>query len=800
MKTKTQTPMPFNLKTLNAELLPLSRRKIFFSHRRQSTALSLPVPSLLARRVREGFALILLALLLAATPAAAQPTPIESRLASLTLEQKVAQMFLGVLYGPTLNAPGRDFLAQWQPGGVVIFNSNAGNPEEVTRLTNSWQQTVVDAGGVPMFITTDQEGGTIARLKDGFTEWPVPMLLTASGDVDLAYRVGQAMANELKAVGLNMNLAPVADLYTNLRNPVIGRRSFGSDPERTGRMLAALIRGMQANGILATAKHFPGHGDTDRDSHTSLPIVQYPREELERVEFAPFRWTIAAGVESMMVAHIWYPALDSEQIPSSLSRNIITGLLREDMAFRGLIMTDAIEMDAIDTVYSYSEASIMAINAGVDIVALGAHLTPNQQSQAMQAVVDAVRRGEISEARINQSVSRILSAKERYGILDWTPLEPSGAGGRMRSAEHAALVAEVFRAGVTVAYDRNETLPLEDSKRVALVYPGTRQKIKQSCEKEHPSDMTMWVSVAETPTEDQINSAVRAANTADVVVVFTQNAGTDRMQQALVRALPREKTVAVALFSPYDWQSFPDVSAYLTTYSPLEPGIPAVCEVLFGAIPARGQLPLALDGQRDFASFVATEGITINVADSSVSLVARQTVAQTPTLLPTLTSLPPTWSVSETPMPTLTATETRAPLLSSTRSVAMLADNSPLPDTSTSATLLPPEPSAAPAPPLFPFIAVIFGGVIGFGLFLRSQQQGKRRSFVIERCPVCKEGKLRVSKRAVHCDVCHSVLRESGRGRWKYRINQHRNPSMYQRFNDKILDEDSLRLLERETN
>ncbi|NOG52361.1 MAG: glycoside hydrolase family 3 protein [Chloroflexi bacterium] len=178
---------------------------------------------------------------------------------------KVAQMFLVGIYGPVLNEPNRRMLQDWQPGGAVLFVSNVGTPPEVTALINDWQQTVVDAGGTPMFIATDQEGGVIARLKDGFTTFPAMMLLTATGDVSLAMRTGEAMARELSAVGVNLNLAPVADLYTNLRNPVIGRRSFGSEPQRTGQMLAGLIRGMQAGGVMATAKHFPGHGDTRHD-------------------------------------------------------------------------------------------------------------------------------------------------------------------------------------------------------------------------------------------------------------------------------------------------------------------------------------------------------------------------------------------------------------------------------------------------------------------------------------------------------------------------------------------------------
>ncbi|MBC8099742.1 MAG: glycoside hydrolase family 3 protein, partial [Armatimonadetes bacterium] len=711
-------------------------------------------------------------------------------LASLSLEQKVGQMFVVGLYGDTLNAPGRVFLETWQPGGVVLFVSNVGTPDAVTRLTNSWQQTITDAGGVPLLIATDQEGGVIARLKDGFTQFPVPMLLTASGDVDLAYRTGGALATELRAVGINMNLAPVADLYTNLRNPIIGRRSFGSDPERTGRILAGVIRGMQAGGVLATAKHFPGHGDTDRDSHTSLPIVQYPLDELQQVEFAPFRWTIAAGVEAMMVAHIWYPALDAEPLPASLSGNVVTGLLRTQMDFRGLVMTDAIEMDAIDTEYGYGQASVMAIQAGVDIIAFGAHLSPDTQAQAIQTVIDAVRSGDLSAAQIDTAAGRVLDAKARYGILDWQPLDPATASERVQAEAHADLVGELFRAGVTVAYDRADLLPLEAARRVLLVYPATRPQIKRECTPLHPGDQTQWAGVSDAPSEDESAFAVRAAADADTVVVFTQNAGDSAEQQALVNALPADKTVVVALFSPYDWQAFPDVAAYVTTYSPLDPGISAVCEVLFGVIPARGQLPVALDGQRDFASFIATEGIVINAGN--VAMAARITA----TALPTLTPLPPTATLGSTlaPSSTPTITATRLPLLSSTRVIAAAP---------------PPNAEAVPSAPAVPDLSLaavivtpgagvdasLLVGVGALGtaaclyarLFAAGQRTARlyRGGFPVTRCPACGTGTLSVkahtrrlmglayqTRHSVHCDTCKSVLRETVPDHWKYTVDR----------------------------
>jgi beta-N-acetylhexosaminidase len=512
---------------------------------------------------------------------------------NLSLEQKVTQLFMVGFYGQQLNDSSRSFLQTWQPGSFALFNSNAGTPETVTGLTNDLQQTVIDSGSLPMLIAVDQEGGLIARLKDGFTEWPVPMLLTASANTDLASRVGTAFAQELKAVGINMNLAPVADLNTNPNNPVIGRRSFGTDPELTGQILAAYISGMQAEHVIATAKHFPGHGDTSVDSHTGLPIVTFDRSRLDQIELAPFRWTMAAGVETVMTAHIYLPALESqENLPASLSHSIVTGLLRNELGYTGLIMTDALEMDAVEAQFTHGDAAIQAILAGNDIVAFGAHLSLDQQAAAMQAVINAVYDGIIPESRIDESLQRILDVKSRYGVLDWQPLDPTTARDRMNLEAHAELVKEMFRAGITVAYDNNNRLPLTSESNAAIVYPANRPNLKRECS---PYSATIqWIAVSDSPTPQEIAWAVDAGRRVDTVVVFTQNAYVDITQQTLVKSLPPEKTVAVALWSPYDWLKFPDVSAYVATYSPLAQADSALCAILFGSAPAQGQLPIDL--------------------------------------------------------------------------------------------------------------------------------------------------------------------------------------------------------------
>ncbi len=534
-----------------------------------------------------GRALVLLCLLFVF------PTSQPSLLETLTLEQRVGQMFMVSLYGSQLTDVGHDFLQRWQPGVVALFGNNAGAPQQVTALTNAFQQTITDAGGLPLLIAVDQEGGLIAHLTDGFTTFPAPMLITATGDPELAYAVGEAIGRELAAVGINMNLAPVADLETNPNNPIIQRRSFGSDPNLTAPIVASFARGLQGAGVLATLKHFPGHGDTSADSHVVLPVVNHPRERLEAVELVPFQAGVAAGAEAVMVAHIWYPALEpQENVPATLSHNIVTGLLREDMGFDGLIMTDALAMDAIDTIYSYEDATVMAVQAGVDLLAFGTNAGLQTQGQAIQAVVDAVRAGLIPEERINASVQRILDVKARYGILDWQPLDIATASERVNQEAHEELVSTLFRAGVTLVYDDRGALPFDADSSVAIVYPATRTQIMRECEAYHPA--IDWVGVSQSPQEEEIAWARSAARRNDTVVVFTQNAVDDPQQQTLVNVLPPENTIVVALWSPYDWTAFPDISGYVATYSPLRPAVPAACALLFGAIQARGQLPIAL--------------------------------------------------------------------------------------------------------------------------------------------------------------------------------------------------------------
>lgn len=519
---------------------------------------------------------------------------IDEILSNMTLEQKIGQMFLVSIYGETLNFSGRKFIETWQPGGIALFGSNAINPTQITELTNSYQQTIIDAGGIPLFIATDQEGGRITRLRDGFGEWPSPALLTATGDADLAFRIGARMGEELRAVGVNMNLAPVADLDSNVDNPIIGRRSPGSDLDLLRVTLPAYIEGLQSVGVAATTKHFPGHGDTDEDSHLTLPIIHHDLDALYRRELQPFISAIAADTSAIMMAHIWFSALDEEMIPASLSQRIVTNLLRDELGYEGIIMTDAMEMNAITSRYTPEESAIMAVMAGVDMLAFGTGMGAGAQSRMMEALVDAVRAGEIAEERINESVRRILTVKAQHGILDWSPLDPNSADIRIDVDESARLIEELFRAGVTLAFDHNELLPVQPEQRILLLYPSIRPRINWTCHAHREGLQWSSIPVFAAPSEDDINAAVALAANADVVIIFTDDARDDRAYQRLVNALPMARTVAVALRSPYDLLAYSGVGAYLITYSPQNPAIDTACAIIFGEMTAQGGLSVNL--------------------------------------------------------------------------------------------------------------------------------------------------------------------------------------------------------------
>lgn len=358
---------------------------------------------------------------------------VKSVIAPMSLRERAAQLFTFSAFAPELDDATRRLITDLKVGGIFLGTECLRRPEQVHRLTSAMQRASLREGsGIPLFISADFVAGAGCKLLEGATHFPKNRALGAVGDERLAYEAGKVTAVESLAMGVNFNYSPVVDINNNPRNPVIGTHSFGEEPGGVARLGCAVIKGYQEHGMIATAKHFPGHGDTHVDSHEDLPVLPFDRERLERFELYPFREAIAAGVDAVMVGHIAVPLLDPSLMPASLSYRVTTELLRRQLNFEGLIVTDGLSMKGITNQYSMEEACVRAIIAGADIL-LGTAADYEQAASMLEAVVDAVREGRIPACRIEESLERILRMKRKYRLE--------------RKATAAAYRPETFRTG-----------------------------------------------------------------------------------------------------------------------------------------------------------------------------------------------------------------------------------------------------------------------------------------------------------------------------------------------------------------
>jgi beta-N-acetylhexosaminidase len=325
------------------------------------------------------------------------------------LRRGIGQLLLGSLPGTTITPELRSLAREFSLGGLTLFSRNLEEPEQVAELSLDVQALAAE---LPLWVSVDQEGGRVARLRKPFTEWPPMAVLGRSGDVALAERFAAALAAELSAVGITLDFAPVLDIHTNPANPVIGDRALADDADAVARLGAAIVRGLQQNGVAACGKHFPGHGDTSVDSHVDLPLVEHPPDRIRRVEAVPFREAIRARVACIMTAHLLVPSLDEER-PATLSPRIVQGMLREELAFDGVILSDNLEMKAIARSYAVPDAAVQAIAAGCDGVLICSG-DVETQAAALEALVHAVEQDRIPYPRLEDAQQRLRRAKERF--------------------------------------------------------------------------------------------------------------------------------------------------------------------------------------------------------------------------------------------------------------------------------------------------------------------------------------------------------------------------------------------------
>ena len=364
-----------------------------------------------------------------------------------SLRREIGQLLIGSLPGTTITQEMQSLAREFQLGGVTLFKRNIEAPEQVAELSNDLQGL---SSELPLWVAVDQEGGRVARLRAPFTEWPPMATLGRAGDGTLAHRFASALAAELTAVGITLDFAPVLDVHTNPKNPIIGDRALAEDAETVAKLGARIIRGLQENGVAACGKHFPGHGDTSVDSHLALPLVEHPPDRIRRVECVPFREAIRNDVAFIMTAHILVPALD-EQKPATLSPAIVRGMLREELGFNGVILSDDLEMKAIADTYTVPDAAVQAIAAGCDgVLVCRAHSTnavedAEMQAAVLEAIVHAIEDGRIPFKRAEDALARNRKAKERFFAAPVLPGRRAPLRQVLGNDEHRRIADEMAR-------------------------------------------------------------------------------------------------------------------------------------------------------------------------------------------------------------------------------------------------------------------------------------------------------------------------------------------------------------------
>lgn len=553
---------------------------------------------------------------------AGEEATVRALIARMTLEELVGQLFVMRVFGASATDPdpadvaanradmgvdnAAELVARYHLGGVVYFAwaHNTRDPHQIADLSNGIQRAALGAGTpVPLLVAVDQEQGAVERIGAPVTRFGGGMGLGANGSPDDASAAARIVGTELAAMGVNQNYAPVCDVNVNPANPVIGVRSFGADPAAVAALAAAQVRGYQEAGVATSAKHFPGHGDTVTDSHVALPVITHTLEEWQRVDAPPFRAVIAAGVDSIMTAHILVPQLDGSGDPATLSRPVLTGLLRERLGYDGVVVTDALGMRGVRVRHGDGRVPVLALKAGADQL-----LDPPDLEVACKGVLEAVRSGELSRERLAESVARVLRLKLRRGLFGRPLATHEEVDAVVGSRPHREAADAITGRGVTLLANASGLVPLRPG--------GDRRVLVVGADPAAPSGVggpptavlareltALGVPARALPTgfapdPAVIGEAVAAARAGvDAVVVATYNvtAGS-RGQIALVEALVGTgvPVVALAVRNPYDVAFLPPVAAVLASYGWTDVSMRAVARVVAGVVPPAGRLPVAV--------------------------------------------------------------------------------------------------------------------------------------------------------------------------------------------------------------
>jgi beta-N-acetylhexosaminidase len=560
---------------------------------------------------------------------AARLDPVVARwMRSLTLREKVAQLIVMPVYGESINTRSRVY-KQWarmvrdeHVGGLIVTghsvlgsNRNA-EPYAVAALFNRMQKLAK----IPLLVAADFERGASMRV-DSMTPWPYDMAFAAARDLDDARYQGAETAREARALGVNWIFAPVADVNNNPDNPIINIRSYGEDPRQVANFVRAYVEGahsLPGQPVLLTAKHFPGHGDTAEDSHMGLARLEADRDRIESVELTPFRAAIDAGIDAIMTAHMAVPAFEPKDIPATVSNNILTGLLHDELKFNGLVVTDAMDMQGLMQLFDTKEAAVRALEAGADVL-----LMPRNPEMAIEGVEAAIRSGRLTETRLNASVEKVLAAKERLGLNRKKLVDLEAIGDIVDSPEANERAQTVADRSVTLVKDAKDLFPIAHPENACLIALAESHFSRQGlrlADEAHKRSASMRVDLVDPKMSkadlDQI--AQSAAGCSQVVVAAFVSVAAYRGNVALTGDYPdfvnaliaaKPPVILASLGNPYLARSFPNVSAYLTTYSPTPGSEIALIKALFGEIPITGHLPVTIPGLAKYG-----DGIQIQVS------------------------------------------------------------------------------------------------------------------------------------------------------------------------------------------
>jgi len=553
-------------------------------------------------------------------PSAATRARLRRLISRMTPEEKVGQLFVMRVYGHSATDPdpadaaanqkeigvvnAAELIAKYHVGGIIYFGwaHNTREPHQIADLSNGIQKAAAaQRVPVPVLISTDQEHGIVARVGAPATLFPGAMALGAGGSRDDARTAARIAGEELFAMGIRQDYAPDADVNVNPANPVIGVRSFGADPQAVARMVAAEVKGYQGAGIASCAKHFPGHGDTDTDSHVGLPYIHHSAEEWERLDAPPFKAAIAAGIDSIMTAHIVVPAFDPSEDPATLSRPILTGILRERLGYDGVVVTDSLGMEGVRVKYGDARVPVLALKAGVDQL-----LNPPDLAVAHGAVLTALKEGELHERDLDAKLLRILLLKERRGLFK-DPYTTHRAVDRVVGTRaHLATADRIADRTTTLLRNDTGILPLSRRREGRVLVAGVDAAAPSGTGGPPTTVLARALtelgftatalSTGQTPTQQRIDEAVAALRERDAVVVATYNVTAASGQRKLVEALlaTGKPVVQLAVRNPYDIAQLTGVTAALASYSWTDVELRAAARVIAGQRNPAGRLPVPI--------------------------------------------------------------------------------------------------------------------------------------------------------------------------------------------------------------